>query len=215
MQSVSQILTAQPRLFRGRRYRHRAVFVRDPRAISTPLDRNTRSRLLFLARRIDFRTKDKGRRNGLLGYTGLLILSALVCHFSCSKTGLCVPSYHALMMATKLSKQAVADGLGRLEACGLIKVTRRLERQQVTRISPVTGMTETIMGVVQASNVYSFPTIARVEQRIDGFALLPTVPARPKAPSLLARFLSVQAESSNRTESQTEFNLMAAACGRT
>jgi hypothetical protein len=75
MQTVSQILRRQRSRPRHRaRYRHKAMFVRDPLAHSTPLDRNARASLIFLAERLERRTKGKGRKNGALGAIGLDVL---------------------------------------------------------------------------------------------------------------------------------------------
>lgn len=63
---------------RQRFYRRRAIFVRNPRDFSTPLDRNERARLLFLAESMEQRTKSPGRKNGALGAVGLEVLRALL-----------------------------------------------------------------------------------------------------------------------------------------
>ncbi len=133
-----------------KRYRRGASFIRDVRPHSTPLDRNQRARILFLAQKLDRSTKLKGGRNGVLGYIGLEVLRALLLVFHNQKTGACFPSYDRIQEVTRLSRQSIARGLARLEAAGIIKVTRRRQRA----IASVGGLTRQIC--VQASNVYAF-----------------------------------------------------------
>ena len=79
MRSAAQILARRPSAPRARRYfRRRASFVRDPLSHSTPLDRNARARLMFLAQQLGRRTKAKGRKNGALGNVGIEVLRALL-----------------------------------------------------------------------------------------------------------------------------------------
>lgn len=158
MRSLSDLVNDAPRPSRWERnrYRHGAVFVRDPASISTPLDRNARARLLYLAEQLERRTKAPGRRNGALGLTGILVLKTLLLRFSNGRTGLCCPSYTALQCATGLCRQAIADALARLEASGLLKIVRRIVRTRISRISPITGEPETYIGTVQTSSLYAF-----------------------------------------------------------
>ena len=76
-------------------YRHGAVFVRDLREHSTPLDRNTKSKILYLAEALERRTKRKGQRIGCLGHVGLAVLRAMLQAFHNRDTGLCFPGYGA------------------------------------------------------------------------------------------------------------------------
>ena len=182
-----------------RRYRRNAVFVSDLARHSTPLDRNARAKLLFMAERIERHTKVAGRRNGSFGYAGLAVLRALVLRFANGRTGLCCPSYQTLRAHTGLCRQANADALHRLEAAKIIKITRRLIRERVTRISPLTGLIETYLGTVQASNLYAFTTEA------DGrFVPIPVPNPQPfprrKATSFLERLIGFEAESTQQTD---------------
>lgn len=180
-----------------RRYRRNAVFVSDLARHSTPLDRNARAKLLFMAERIERHTKTAGQRNGCLGYTGLAVLRALVLRFANGRTGLCCPSYSTLRAHTGLCRQAIADALHRLEAAKIIRITRRIIWERVTRISPITGLIETYVGTVQTSSLYAFTTEA------DGrFVPISAPNPRPfprrKPGSFLARLIGREAESTGQ-----------------
>lgn len=125
-------------------YRHGAQFVMDWRLVCSPIDRNFRAKVLHLAEALEQRTKPAGRRNGQLGYVGLAILRALLLGFANNATGLCCPSYNALQDRTGLCRQSVANGLARLERCGIVRIVRRLCR--------VDGRTR------QATSLYTFST---------------------------------------------------------
>lgn len=136
-------------------YRHGAQFVMDWRPHARVLDRNERARILFAAEALERRTKRAGRRNGLLGYVGLQVLRCLMFGFLNARNGLCCPSYGAIMDRTGLCKSSVAAGLARLERCGVLKIVRRLVRQRVERVSPLTGLCEAYVGTTQTSSLYS------------------------------------------------------------
>jgi hypothetical protein len=136
-------------------YRHGAQFVMDWRPHSRVLDRNERARILVLAEALERRTKMPGRRNGLLGYVGLAVLRCLMLGFLSARTGLCCPSYEAIMAKTGLCKSSVATGLARLERTGIVRIVRRLVRQRVARVSPITGLPETYTGTTQTSSLYA------------------------------------------------------------
>jgi hypothetical protein len=114
-----------------RHYRRGARFVMDPRQHCRPRDRNERARIIFLAKALERRTKAPGARNGALGYVGLAVLEALLFRFLRPSDGLCCPSYVVLMAATGHCKQSIANALARLEAAGIIKITRRLVREVI------------------------------------------------------------------------------------
>jgi hypothetical protein len=139
----------------ARRFRANAIFA-DARAISRPLDRNQQARILFVADQLERRTKLPGKRNGALGYIGLAVLRALLLRCFNRRTGLCCPSYVALESITGLCRDSIAKALARLEASGILKITRRLVRKAVARISPITGYQEVITATVQDTNCYSF-----------------------------------------------------------
>lgn len=146
-------------------FRHGAAFVRNPLEQSTPLDRNQRARILYLAEHIDRATKAKGRRNGCLGYVGLAVLRCLLLSFHNAKSGLCCPSYAAIQSRTGLCRQSVASALRRLVSIGILGVVRRLERVAV----------EGIVRCQQATNLYRFTMPA-------GLVPVPLVVPRARAP---------------------------------
>jgi len=144
MRQAAQILARRSFRPLRRLYRHRAVFVRDPLAHSTPLDRNERARLMFLAQRLERRTKERGRKNGALGNVGIEVLRALLFHFANRATGLCFPGYLTLQAMTGRCRGAAAAARRRLESSGIVKVTRRLKWIWLDRLSPITGRAEGI-----------------------------------------------------------------------
>ena len=138
-----------------RSYRRGAVFVTDPRQVFRPLDRNQIARILFLAECLERRTKPAGRRNGVVSQVGLAVLRCLLLGFLNRSTGQCDPSYTTLQCKTGFCRDTIAAALKRLEATGLLTVTRRLVRQRVHRISPITGFPETVVTTTQATNAYA------------------------------------------------------------
>jgi hypothetical protein len=190
MQTVSQILRRpRSRPSNHARYRHKAIFVRDPLAHSTPLDRNARASLIFLAERLERRTKGKGRKNGALGAIGLDVLRALLFRFSDKGSGLCFPSYLTLQALTGRCRGAIAAALKRLEHAGIISITRRLKRVIIERLSPITGQPERIIGTVQDSSLYAFSGPAALAGRLDGYVEAYASPL-PRKIDVLARLIS-------------------------
>lgn len=106
-------------------FRHQAVHVPDWRAHCRVLDRNERARIIFLAEALERRTKLPGRRNGLLGYVGLAVLRCLAFGFLSMRTGRLDPGYDAIQGKTGLCRQSVANGIARLERCGILMICRR------------------------------------------------------------------------------------------
>jgi hypothetical protein len=155
MRQIAQSLMPPTSKRRAPRYRGKSIFVREPLRLSTPMDREARHKMLFLAEALERRTKMKGRKNGALGQIGMQVLRALL-GFANKATGLCYPSYFALQLATGLSRGGIRAALRRLEAAGIICVTRRLKRVLVVRMSPLTGQPEEIITTVQDSNLYAF-----------------------------------------------------------
>ena len=113
------------------RFRRGARFIADARRHCRPLDRNERARILALAEALERRTRPPGARNGVLGEIGLRVLRTLVLNFVRRSDGLCTPSYTVLQAATGLCRQSIARALQRLEAAGILRITRRLVREVV------------------------------------------------------------------------------------
>lgn len=189
-------------------YRRQAVFVRDPRPYCTPLDRNDRSRLLTLAEGLERRTKAPGRKNGALGAVGLEVLRALLKRMNYA-SGLCFPSYLQLQLMTGRCRSAVAAALKRLETAGIIKVTRRLKRIVVERLSPITGLPERITLTTQDSNLYAFDRPDALASDIDGI-IEAWIPPSPRQVDNIMRLVRrfEEAESAIRPETLTFMNLL-------
>jgi len=146
-------------------FRHGAAFVLNPRECSTPLDRNQRARLLFLAEQIERASKGRGKRNGVLGYVGLAVLRCLLLRFQHGTTGLCCPSTDALQRATGLCRESIARALQRLASVGILRIVRRLTRVAI----------DGIVRCVQGTNLYAFSLPA------SRFIPLPTMHSARKA----------------------------------
>jgi hypothetical protein len=157
------------------RFRHGARFIADWRQHCRALDRNERMRILFLAEALERRSKPAGRRNGLLGYVGLAVLRCLAFGFLNPATGLCCPGYAAIVAKTGLCRQSIATGLARLERAGIVRIVRRLVRQRVERVSPITGEPEAYVGTVQTTSLYAFHRPAAYADHL-------TLPVGRKAP---------------------------------
>jgi hypothetical protein len=112
-------------------FRRGARFIADARQHCRALDRNERARILYLAEALERSTKPAGGRNGVLGEIGLRVLRALLLRFHRGKDGMCCPSYTDLEAATGLCRQSIANGLRRLEAAGILEITRRLIREVI------------------------------------------------------------------------------------
>jgi hypothetical protein len=110
---------------------------------------------MVLAEALERRTKLAGRRGGQLGYVGLQILRTLLFTIMNHSTGLLCPSYRALQERTGLCRQSIARGLACLERAGILRIARRLCRQWVERINPVTGQPEQYLATTQATSLYS------------------------------------------------------------
>jgi len=91
-----------------------------------PTDAREMRVALKAAERFDLARKNKGRRNGPLGYTGLLVYRALW-RFVRFRDGCLCPSIERLMKATRLARATVVGALKRLAACGFLTWIRRLE----------------------------------------------------------------------------------------
>jgi hypothetical protein len=123
--------------------------------VCRPIDRNAKARILYLARALDRRTKAAGARRGLLGDTALEVLRVLLYVFHNAGSGRCDPAYEALQRETRYCRQTIAHALARLERAGIVRITRRLCRQWVTRINWMTGRTEHYVGTTQTTSLYS------------------------------------------------------------
>lgn len=114
------------------------------------LDRNQRASLLFIAEQIERKTKSKGRTDGAVGRSGLVILRVLLWYAGLSKSGRCDPALTTIASKARCCVQTVVSALDRLAGIGLVSVTRRWLRVR----DPASG----VMVSRQITNGYHFPT---------------------------------------------------------
>lgn len=131
-----------------RRYRKGVGFVIDELAHYSRLDRNAKARLLHACEVLERSTKAPGRRNGALGLHTLAVLRCLLLRFHNAGNGRCCPSYDAIQRETGFCRQTIARAISRLEAVGVLVVTRRLVRE----LCHSSGR----LVVRQACNLYAF-----------------------------------------------------------
>ena len=157
MRTIGSVLSAQPERpprRSTRRYRKGVGFVLDVSRHCTKLDRNDKAKLLVACEAMERATKRKGCRNGVISIPGMILLRCLLLRFH-GPSGLCCPSIETLASVTGLCKQSVVNGLARLEACGVLQITRRLQRyrDQLGNVA-----------VRQGSNLYSFKELPAMVQ---------------------------------------------------
>jgi DNA-binding MarR family transcriptional regulator len=92
-----------------------------------PLDRNQRSRVMFLAEKLDAKTHQPGQHGGCLKRSGLQVLRILIFHFHNVHCGRCDPSLETIAKAAGMAKSTVVAALKRLEDAGIIKRIRRAQ----------------------------------------------------------------------------------------
>ncbi len=136
-------------------HRRKAEFVANWRALSHALTDRQRARIMQLAEDLELRTIPAGHVNGVIGQPGMRVLRCMMYRFLNRVTGLLSPSYDAIMEATGLCRQSVANGIACLERTGILQVTRRKVRQWVERTVAGTGRRECYYGVVQTTSLYS------------------------------------------------------------
>jgi DNA-binding MarR family transcriptional regulator len=92
-----------------------------------PLDRNQRSRVMFLAEKLDAKTHEPGQHGGCLKRSGLQVLRVLIFHFHNVHCGRCDPSLETIAKAAGMAKSTVVAALQRLEDAGIIERIRRAQ----------------------------------------------------------------------------------------
>ena len=90
-----------------------------------PLDRNQRSRIMFLAERLDAKTHEPRWHGGCLKRTALQVLRILLFHFHHVKTGRLDPSLQAIARKAGVARSTVVEALKRLVAAGIVEIIRR------------------------------------------------------------------------------------------
>ena len=89
------------------------------------MNRKQAVKLFHTARRLDARTKVRGRHGGLIGHAGLQVLHALVFDFFNFATGQLDPSYDTIARKANLARSTVAEALKKLKALGIVSWVRR------------------------------------------------------------------------------------------
>jgi len=92
-----------------------------------PMDRNSKARIMHLARCISRRT-EKGKAYGALTAKALAVLQALLWGFHNAKTGLCFPSYERIAEAAGSARSTVAEAIKALEDAGILSWVNRIKR---------------------------------------------------------------------------------------
>jgi hypothetical protein len=118
----------------------------------TPIDRNDRARVMFLAR--------AARRKGLLTRAAVDILAALLFQFANLKDGRCMPGYARIAEAAGCAERTVGRCLPDLEAAGFVKWVHRIRRAR-EYVAGLAGIGATDWRVVRTSNAYDFPVCAK------------------------------------------------------
>jgi len=118
----------------------------------TPIDRNDRARIIFLA--------EVARRKGEITRAAVDILRALLFTFANLKDGRCFPSYERLAEAAGCVPRTVGRCLPDLEAAGLVTWVNRIQRVR-ERVPGLGGMWASVWRVIRTSNAYDFPLIAK------------------------------------------------------
>ena len=135
-----------------KRFRRNAEYAIDSFCF-TPIDQNGRIRVIVQAEELERRTKGKGCKSGILKQSGLTVLRCLLFTFCAVPTGRCCPSYEAIREKTGYCTSTIAGALHRLEAAGILRITRRLIR--------------TPQGARQTSNAYAFSEFAHGVRKPD------------------------------------------------
>jgi hypothetical protein len=119
----------------------------------TKIDRNQRIRVMAAADALEVRTKGKGCKSGVLKQSGLRVLRCLLFDFCAVPSGRCCPSYKAIKERTGYCEATISTALKRLEASGLLIITRRI--------------VHTPLGARQTTNAYAFSGFGRGQRRPD------------------------------------------------
>jgi len=118
----------------------------------TPIDRNDRARVMFLAEGV--------RRKGEITRAAVDILRALLFTFANLKDGRCFPSYERIAEAAGCDARTVGRCLPDLEVAGLVTWVNRIQRLR-QRVEGLCGMWASVWRVIRTSNAYDFPLIAK------------------------------------------------------
>jgi Helix-turn-helix domain len=132
--------------------RHRRSRQKTFAPVGTPLDRNSKCRLLAAARSLSRRQRSQHHDGPTLTRAALDVLAALAWHHN-SGTGFCFPSYSRLSQAAGCSRSTVALALRALEWSGLLTWMHRIDRIREAFID-LFGHRSWRWKVVRRSNCY-------------------------------------------------------------
>jgi alkylated DNA nucleotide flippase Atl1 len=118
----------------------------------TPIDRNDRARVMFLAR--------AARHRGAITRAAEDILAALLYVFANLRDGRCFPSYARLAEAAGCAERTVGRCLPDLEAAGFVSWCHRIRRAR-EYVAGLAGIGAVDWRVMRTSNAYDFPACAK------------------------------------------------------
>jgi hypothetical protein len=117
-----------------------------------------RVKIMADAEALERRTKQPGKRDGVLGQSGLTLLRKMLFHFIDKKTGQLDPSYKRMKEITGFCKETISQALKRLHAAGILEVQRRIIRVRDKVFNVLTGRYEWRDFVRQFANAYMLNT---------------------------------------------------------
>jgi alkylated DNA nucleotide flippase Atl1 len=118
----------------------------------TPIDRNDRARIMFLAR--------AARKRGEITRAAVDVLEALLFTFANLKDGRCFPGYDKIAEAAGCCARTVGRCLPDLEALRFVAWVNRIKRVR-EQVAGLPGIGATSWRVTRTSNAYDFPLIAK------------------------------------------------------
>jgi hypothetical protein len=119
-----------------------------------PLDRNDRARLMVCAESLERRTKQKHKRDGVLGQSALGVLCCLLTYFQDKRTGRLDPGYDDIQRVIGYCRQTIRNALRNLELAGILEVMRRVVRERVRVWLEHANCFHVYDRVVQTTNAY-------------------------------------------------------------
>jgi hypothetical protein len=124
----------------------------------TPIDRNDRARVMFLAHTA------RGKRE--ITRAAVDILRVLLYHFANLNDGRCFPSYQTIADEARCNPRTVGRCLPDLEAAGFLTWVHRILRVR-ERVEGLGHIWATVWRVNRTSNAYDFPMIAKKPHQND------------------------------------------------
>jgi hypothetical protein len=162
------------------RWRRGSVFSREGE-FYRPISTKARALVMDRAEALERRTKAKGKRDGVLGQSALMILRALLFHFLDTKSGKLDPSYIKIHKQTGFCVQTIAVALKRLEDAGILEIQRRIARKVNKVWSDLNRRFFELVSIEQQSNAYmvNVPVPDRTEFGDLGMPLFKPKPHTP------------------------------------